>query len=629
MIRGLILLSLTPLALFSQPASQPMTPAAIAEYVKANYTKYEYRVPVRDGKKLFTSVYVPKDAGKTYPFLLSRTPYSCAPYGADKYRTSLGPNEQFLKSGYIFVCQDVRGRFLSEGEFVEMTPHKAVKRGAQDIDESTDTYDTIEWLLKNVKGNNGKAGIVGISYPGFYAAAGMLEAHPALKAASPQAPIVDLFFGDDGYHNGAFFLAANFGFYAFFGKKQTEPQLPDPNARRFDFGTPDGYAFYQALGPLDNADEKYFKRESVYWTDLVTHTTYDEFWKARGLAQHVKNITPAVLTVGGWFDAEDLHGPLRLDQALEAQSKQTPHTLVMGPWVHGGWARGDGASLGAVTFNAKTSPWFRENVEFPFFEHHLKEKADPKLSRAYIFETGTNRWRKFEQWPPKGEAKKLFFRAGGKLSFEAPAANENPFDEYVSDPAKPIPFVGFTTLGMSQEYMVADQRFAATRPDVLTYVSDVLTEDVIVAGPVDPKLFLSSSGSDSDFVVKLIDVYPDDLPDPEPNPRQYKLGAYQQLVRGEPFRAKFRDSFETPKPLEAGKPFALNFSMPDVCHSFRRGHRIMVQVQSSWFPLVDRNPQKFGEIPKMKAADFQKATQRLFHESQRPSHLAVTLIGME
>ncbi len=606
-----------------------MTPAAMAEYVKANYTKYEYRVPVRDGKKLFTSVYIPKDASKTYPFLLTRTPYSCAPYGSDKYRASLGPNEQFLKSGYIFVCQDVRGRYMSEGEFVEMTPHKPIRRGPQDIDESTDTYDTIEWLLKNVKGNNGKAGITGISYPGFYAAAGMIDAHPALKAASPQAPIIDLYMGDDGYHNGAFLLTANFGFYAFFGKKQTEPQLPDPNARRFDFGTPDGYAFYQALGPLDNADEKYFKRESVYWTDLVTHTTYDDFWKARGLAQHVKNITPAVLTVGGWFDAEDLHGPLRLDRALEQQSKQTPRTLVMGPWVHGGWARGEGASLGAVQFNAKTSPWFRENVEFPFFEHHLKEKPDPKLARAYAFETGSNRWRKFETWPPKGDAKKLYLRAGGKLSFEPPAATENPFDEYVSDPAKPVPFVGFTTLGMSQEYMVADQRFASTRPDVLTYVSDVLTEDVIVAGPVEPKLNLSSSGTDSDFVVKLIDVYPDDLPDPDPNPRQYKLGAYQQLVRGEPFRAKFRDSFETPKAIDPGKPFALNFTMPDVCHSFRRGHRIMVQVQSSWFPLVDRNPQKFGEIPKMKAADFQKATQRLFHDAQRPSHLAVTLIGLE
>jgi putative CocE/NonD family hydrolase len=610
-------------------AAQPMTPAAMAEYVKANYTKYEYRIPMRDGKKLFTSVYLPKDAGKSYPFLLNRTPYSCAPYGADKYRGSLGPNELFLKSGYIFVCQDVRGRYMSEGEFVEMTPHKPVRKGPQDIDESTDTYDTIDWLLKNVRGHNGKAGIQGISYPGFYAAAGMIEAHPALKAASPQAPIVDLFFGDDAYHNGTFFLAANFGFYAFFGKKKTEPELPDPNARRFDFGTPDGYEFYRALGPLANADEKYFKRESAYWTDLLDHPTYDAFWKARGLAQHVKNITPAVLTVGGWFDAEDLAGPLALDRALESQSKQTPHTLVMGPWVHGGWARGDGASLGSVSFNQKASPWFRDNVEFPFFEHHLKDKTNPNLARAYAFETGTNRWRTFNSWPPAGQTKQLYFRAGGKLSFEAPPASENPFDEYVSDPAKPVPFVGYTTLGMAQEYMVSDQRFASTRPDVLTYVSDVLTEDVILAGPIMPKLYVSSSGTDSDFVVKLIDVYPDDLPDPDPNPRQVKLGGYQQLVRGEPFRAKFREGWEETKPIEPGKPFSLNFSMPDICHSFRRGHRIMVQVQSSWFPLADRNPQKYGDIPKMKASEFQKATQRLFHEPGRASHLSFTQIGLQ
>ncbi len=619
MLRLAILLSLPAFVAFSQP----MTPQAQAEYVKANYTKYEYRVPMRDGKKLFTSVYVPKDGAKSYPFLLTRTPYSCAPYGADKYRSSLGPNEQFLKSGYIFVCQDVRGRYLSEGEFVEMTPHKAVKRSPQDIDESSDTYDTIDWLLKHVPGNNGRTGILGISYPGFYAAAGMIDAHPALKAASPQAPIVDLFLGDDGYHNGAFFLTANFGFYAFFGKKKTEPELPDPGAKRFSFNTPDGYDFYRNLGPLANADEKYFKRESEYWTDLLTHTTYDDFWKARGLAQHVKNIKPAVLTVGGWFDAEDLHGPLRLDRALDSQSPSTPHTLVMGPWVHGGWARGDGDRLGAVSFNLKASPWFREKVEFPFFEHHLKEKPDPKLARAYAFETGTNRWRSFSQWPPKAEPRKLYFRAGGKLSLDPPAAGEASYDEYVADPNKPVPFVGYTTLGMAQEYMVSDQRFASSRPDVLSYVSDVLTEDWVVAGPVLPKLHLSSTGTDSDFVVKLIDVYPDDLPDPNPNPSGVRPGGYQQLVRGEPFRAKFRDGFETPKPLQPSQPFTLDFSLPDICHVFRRGHRVMVQVQSSWFPLADRNPQKFGDIPNMKAADFQKATQRLFHEAARPSHLVL------
>ncbi len=589
--------------------AQPMKPAELADYVKAHYTKYEYRIAMRDGKRLFTAVYVPKDGTKTYPFLLSRTPYSVAPYGADKYRGSLGPDEAYAKSGYIFVYQDVRGRYMSEGEFVEMTPHKAVKRGPADIDESTDTYDTIEWLLKNVPGNNGRAGIVGISYPGFYAAAGMIEAHPALKAASPQAPIIDLFQGDDAYHNGAFYLAANFGFYAFFGKKKTEPELPDANARRFDFGTRDGYAFYQKLGPLANADEKYFKRESPYWSDLLAHTSYDEFWKARNLGVHIQNIQPAVLTVGGWYDAEDLQGPFTVDAMLAKNSPQTPRTLVLGPWAHGGWARGDGDKLGSVKFHQKTGPWFRANVEFPFFEHHLKEKADPKLARAIVFETGSNRWRKLEQWPPAGDKRMFYFQPGGKLSLTPPAGKSGP-SEYTADPAHPVPFVGYTALGMTQEYMVSDQRFAATRPDVLTFVSEVLEEDLVMAGPLEPQLFLETTGTDADYVVKVIDVYPDDYPE---------QGGYQQLLRGEPFRAKFRESMEKPKALEPGKGFEVKFTMPGICHNFRRGHRVMVQIQSSWFPLVDLNPQKFGDIPNMKSSEFQKATHKLFHETGRAS----------
>ena len=601
------------LAILLLSLCQPLSPQAQAEYVKANYTKYEHKLLMRDGKRLFTAVYVPKDDSKSYPLLLTRTPYSVAPYGVDKYRSNLGPNELFLKSGYIFVYQDVRGRYLSEGVFVEMTPHLANKRGAKDVDESTDTFDTIDWLIKNIKGNNGKAGIVGISYPGFYAAAGMVEAHPALKAASPQAPIIDLFNGDDTYHNGAFYLSANFGFYAFFGKKKTEPELPDPNSRRFDFGTRDGYDFYKRLGPLSNADEKFFKRESTYWTELLKHTTYDDFWKSRNLAPHIKGITPAVLTVGGWYDAEDLQGPLRLDTALDKQSPATKHTLVMGPWVHGGWARGDGDKLGSVAFNLKSSAWFREKVEFPFFEHYLKDKEDPKLARAIVFETGSNRWRNFDQWPPKGDSKKLYFHAGGKLSFVAPTEAESS-DEYTADPARPVPFVGYTTLGMAQEYMVADQRFATSRPDVLTYTSDVLEEDLTIAGPLKPSLFLQTTGTDADYVVKLIDVYPDDYPE---------RGGYQQLLRGEPFRAKFRDSMETPKPIEPGKLFEVQYAMPDICHVFRRGHRVMVQVQSSWFPLVDLNPQRFGDIPNTKPADFVKANHRLFHDRQRPSGVSV------
>lgn len=584
----------------------------LAEYVKANYTKYEHRIPMRDGKRLFTSIYVPKDSSQSWPFLISRTPYSVAPYGVDKYRAVLGPGEPFTKAGYIFVYQDVRGRYMSEGEFIEMTPH------GNRINESTDTYDTIEWLLKNIKPNNGRAGIVGISYPGFYAAAGMVDAHPALKAASPQAPIIDLFNGDDAYHNGAFYLTANFGFYAFFGKKKTEPELPNPNASRFDFGTRDGYDFYKRLGPLANADEKYFKRESPYWNDLLAHTTYDDFWKARNLAPHVKKITPAVLTVGGWFDAEDLQGPFKLNNALRAQSPETNHTLVIGPWVHGGWARGDGDKLGPVKFNQKTSLWFRTSVELPFFEYHLKEKQDPKLARAIIFETGSNRWRNFDQWPPKGEAARFYLQPNGKLALTAPTVADSA-DEYTADPAKPVPFIGYTVLGMEREYMTADQRFAASRPDVLTFTSNVLDEDLIVAGPISPSLFLESTATDADYVVKLIDVYPDDYPE---------IGGYQQLVRGEPFRSKFRESMETPKPLIPGKLFELKYSMPDICHVFRRGHRVMIQIQSSWFPLIDLNPQKFGDIPNMRASDFVKATHKVFHDSRRPSSVSFTRLSI-
>lgn len=605
--------------------AQPTPQAQSAEYVKANYTKYEFRIPMRDGKRLFTSVYVPKDSTQTYPILLNRTPYSVAPYGVDKYRPSLGPNELFQKSGYIFVNQDVRGRYMSEGVFLEMTPHNPAKRSPKDVDEASDTFDTIDWLIKNVPTNNGRVGIYGISYPGFYAAAGMIDAHPALKAASPQAPVVDLFRGDDAYHNGSFYLTANFGFYAFFGKKKEEPALPDPNARRFDFANPDGYDFYLRMGSLSNADEKYFKFESEYWTELLKHTTYDAFWKARDISAHVKNIAPAVLTVGGWFDAEDLQGPLRLHNAMGQLSPSTPRTLVMGPWVHGGWSRGDGDRLGNVTFALKNSAWYRENIEFPFFEHHLKQKKNPELPRAYMFETGSNRWRRFESWPPKGESKQLYFHPNGKLSFDAPK-EANSLDEYVANPNKPVPFVGYTTQGMAQEYMVSDQRFSASRPDVLTFATDVLDQDITIAGPVSPKLFLSSTGTDADFIVKLIDVYPNDFPDPTPNTMNLAMGGYQQLVRGEPFRAKFREGFEKMVPITPNKQFELSYSMPDICHVFRKGHRIMVQIQSSWFPLTDRNPQKFLDIPNAKAEDFVSATQRLFHDTARPSHIAVTTI---
>ncbi len=606
-----ILFTLGISSLAAQAAEKPEE--ALAEYIKASYTKYEYKIPVRDGKKLFTQVFRPKDTSRTYPFLLNRTPYSVGPYGVDNYPATLGPSEKFAREGYIFVRQDVRGRFLSEGSFVEMTPHIDVHHSAADVDESSDTYDTLEWLLKNVPGNNGKAGIYGISYPGFYTIASILDAHPALVAASPQAPMMDLFLGDDAYHNGAFMLAANFGFYTFF-KVRDEPAPPRKGEEQFQFGTPDGYDFYLRMGPLANGDEKYLKNKNHYWTDQVVHSTYDDWWKQRAVAPHIHNIRPAVLSVGGWFDAEDLQGPLRLFRTIRDQSPKTSDRLVMGPWVHGGWARSQGNKLGNVRFNADTAVFFRDEIQFPFFEQLLKGKPDAKLPKAYMFETGTNQWMKFDAWPPATAAKQSFYLVpGGKLAGSAGPAEA--FSEYLSDPNKPVPFTMHTDNEVPQDYMDADQRFAAARPDVLVFETEPLDHDVVFAGPIHVHLRVSTSGTDSDFVVKLIDVYPNDYADPDPNPEEVHMAGYQQLVRGDPFRGKFRKSFEKPVAFEPNVADAVDWTMPDVLHSFRTGHRIMVQVQSSWFPLTDRNPQKFGDIPNMHPADFQKAMQRVFADS--------------
>jgi putative CocE/NonD family hydrolase len=618
------------LSLATLHAQQPETPQE--NYVKSHYTKYEYRIPMRDGKRLFTAVYVPKDASEPHPFLMDRTPYSVGPYGEDQYPARLGPSDEFEKSGYIFVYQDVRGRWMSEGEFVEMRPHIDVKKSPQDVDDASDTYDTIEFLLKHVANNNGKVGIWGISYPGFYTSASIIDSHPALVAASPQAPMTDLFKGDDSYHGGAFMLSANFGFYTFF-TPQKEPQVPKPTVE-FDFGTPDSYRFYLNAGSLNSLDQTYLKGGNPLYTDQANHDTYDSYWKERDLSQHMKNVKCAVLVVGGWYDAEDLAGPYKTFYAINKFNPETTTTLVEGPWVHGGWARSDGDHLGDIQFNAKTGEYFRQNIQFPFFEHYLKGKGalQPK---AVVFETGTNVWRTFPSWPPQAATvKTLYFHADGKLSFDPPTETKGA-DEYTSDPAHPVPFVGYTTDTVPQRYMVDDQRFASYRPDVLVYQSDVLTEDVTIAGPISPKLKIASSGTDSDFDVKLIDVYPDNAPDNEeggrPNKRvldapAIRMGGYQELLRGEPMRAKFRNSWEKPEPLVPGKMTEVDFTMPDLFHTFRAGHRIMVQVQSSWFPLTDRNPQTFTDIPNAKPEQFVKATEQVFHQKDAASGVEVLVM---
>ena len=594
------------------------------EQVKATYTKYEYRIPMRDGKRLFTAVYVPKDASKTYPLLFTRTPYSLKPYGADQYRENLGPSPLFAKAGYIFVYQDVRGRWMSEGDFVDMRPHIAVKREPTQFDESTDTWDTIDWLIKHLPSHNGKVGMMGISYPGFYTSAGMIDAHPALVACSPQAPIVDWFVGDDWHHNGAIQLPHVFNFMAKHGHKRPEPSKNIDH--KFDHETPDAYDFFLRLGPLPNADAKYFKGDVPFWNEVMSHPNYDEFWKARNLRPHLKEIRPAVMTVGGWFDAENLFGAIETYKQIESSSPKTNNILVMGPWIHGGWSRGDGDALGHVSFNAKTAEYYREQIEFPFFEFHLKGEGKPTHPEAWVFETGTNVWRKYESWPPKNFVpKSYYFQSAGRLSSESPTETDKNagFDEYLSDPAKPVPYLEKTTIGMAPEYMTADQRHASRRPDVIVYQTEIFEEDRIIGGPIEVELNVSTSGTDSDWVVKLIDVYPNDYPDPKENPSGVKMGGYQQLVRGDVFRGKYRKSFETPEPFVPNRPETIKFSIPDIYHVFRPGHRLMVQVQSTWFPLIDRNPQTFVDIYKAVPADFQKATQRLFRTASMPSRITV------
>jgi putative CocE/NonD family hydrolase len=595
------------------------TRASAQDEIRDNYTKQESRIAMRDGVKLFTSIYAPKDASQPWPVLLTRTPYGVGPYGEDKFRSNLGPSALFIKEKFIFVYQDVRGRNQSEGEFVNVTPHRPVKSGPADIDESTDAYDTIDWLVKNVPNNNGRVGMYGISYPGFYTAAGSIDAHPALKAASPQAPVSDWFVGDDFHHNGSFYLAHAFRFFDGFGRAK--------GTSRPKSGTQDGYSFFLELGSLSDMESKYFKGDVPYWTEMRRHPNYDEWWKARNIRTHLRNMKPAMLTVGGWFDAEDLFGALKVYDAIERQSPGATNTIVMGPWYHGGWASSDGEALGHVRFGSKTSVFYRETIEFPFFCHYLKDKADPKLPEAYMFETGANRWRAFDVWPPAAVARKsLYLRAGGKLSFEPPP-EEASFDEYVSDPAKPVPYTATQAAGMTREHMVDDQRFAASRTDVLSYRTEPLEQDVTIAGAIVPSLRVSTSGTDSDWVVKVIDVYPDDAPDPVPAVPGLRMGGFQQLLRGECMRGRFRHGFEKPEPFLPGQVEKVEYPMPDVLHTFLKGHRIMIQVQSSWFPLVDRNPQKYVDIYQAAAADFQKATQRVYRSSADPSAVQIQVLN--
>ena len=602
--------------------------------VRANYEKHEYQIPMRDGVKLFTSVYSPKDKSHPYPFLMTRTPYSIAPYGSDNYDTQLGPSEVFGPERFIFVYQDVRGQMMSEGEFVNMRPILSEKHGPKVIDESTDTYDTVEWLLRRVPNNNGRVGIYGISYPGFYTAAGIINGHPAIKAASPQAPIGDWFIGDDFHHHGAFYLQDVFDFFSFFGQKRSGPTMTFPP--RFEYNSEDAYDFFLRMGPLREANNKYLHGEVAFWNESMEHGTYDEFWQSRNLIPHMKNVHSAVMTVAGWFDAEDPYGPIQLYRSIEQQNPGIQNTLVVGPWIHGGWSRNEGDRLGRVSFHEKTGAYFREKIELGFFKRYLKDEGEANLPEALVFITGSNSWQSFDSWPPKSAGSKaLYPAAGGGLAFDPPSdsCSDIAADSYLSDPSKPVPYTSEIRIKRSVTYMVEDQRFASRRPDVLVYESPELSHDLTLVGPVVPDLFISSTGTDADFVVKLIDVFPnnyqesnDDRATRNGRP-DVPLAGYQMLVRGDVMRARFRNSYEHPEALVPNQVSEVRFQMPDIAHTFKRGHRVMVQIQSSWFPLVDRNPQKFVDIYTAGPSDFQPATLRVYRSGQHASKLIVNELG--
>jgi uncharacterized protein len=596
-------------------------------WVANNYVKWEKMVPMRDGIQLFTTIYLPKDSTEKHPILFSRTPYSCAPYGT-AFNSGLWQSYRlkYLKEKYIMVQQDVRGRYMSEGEFVDVRPFNPNKKG-KEFDEASDTYDAIDWLINNLPGNNQQVGVFGISYPGFYTSMAALSGHPALRAVSPQAPVTDWFEGDDFHHNGAFFQMDGFGFYSVFGKPRPKPTTDYGDG--FKYPTRDNYEFYLRAGTLKNLAAMI--GDSIkFWHELYQHPNLDDFWKARNVRNFTTNIKPAILVVGGLFDAEDCFGAWRLYESIEQKSPATNNKIVMGPWCHGCWARQDGSKLGYVEFGSNTSQWYQDNIEIPFFNFYLKGKGELKLNEATIFFSGANEWKTFETWPPKNAtAQNAYLQAGGKIKMAQSPQMVNAFinsvTSYISDPAHPVPYTEDVHFRRTREYMLDDQRFANRRSDVASFQTEVLTEDMTVSGAPVADLFVSTSGTDADFVVKIIDVFPDDFRNE--GKYEYPMGGYQMLVRGEVMRGKYRNSFEKPEPFVPGQPTKVRFRLPDIAHTFKKGHRLMIQIQSSWFPLVDRNPQKFVNIYQADEKDFMKAEIKIYHDAAHASAIELPVLA--
>ena len=591
------------------------------EYIKANYDKIEEYIPMRDGTKLFTSIYVPKDQSQQYPILLNRTPYTGAPYGKDKYKSSLGNFPKMATEKYIFVYQDVRGKWMSEGVFENIRPTRSPQNKAK-IDESTDTYDTIDWLTKNLPSNNGKVGMYGISYPGFYATAALIDSHPALKAVSPQAPVTDWFIGDDFRHGGALLLMDAFRFMYTFDAPRPKPVTNVNGPKGFDLQSKDFYKFFLQNPTIGNLKKEYLGHTVKFWDDLEKHQTLDTFWSSRTITNYVNNVKPAVMIVGGTFDAEDTYGAFETYKQIEKRNKVNNNILVIGPWFHGGWVRSTGESFGDIRFGEKTSTYYQEKFELPFFDYYLKGKGDFNPQEANIYFTGANQWKTFDQWPPKeAETKTFYFHQNQKLSTTPPQIDLG-YTEYVSDPNKPVPFQEGIISERTREYMIADQRFVANRPDVLVFETAELQEDLTLAGAITADLKVSMSGTDADFIVKVIDVYPDTSAATSPVSEKVLMKGYQMLIRGEVIRGRFREGFDKEKAFKPNEVTTVKLTLPDVSHIIKKGHKLMIQIQHTWFPLVDRNPNQMIDIFKAKESDYIKNIHRLYFDKQNASSVS-------
>ncbi len=629
MFASALLAGLATLAAAPSARAQAQTPR---QDLSPLYTKREVMIPMRDGVRLYTAIYYPKDTTQLHPIMMQRSPYGAMPYGPDTlpgfFRNPVIPAfRDYLRNRYIFVFQDVRGRWMSEGDFQDVRPYVEHKTSNRDVDETTDTYDTVEWLIHNVPGNNGRVGVRGTSYPGFYAEMAAIDAHPAVKAVSPQAPVTEWMGGDDFMHHGALLLPHAFDFFRGFGWPRPQPSAQPRDLFGRSHGTPDGYAFFLNLGPLRNADLRFFHDSVAFWDSIAAHPTWDAFWAARSARPHLKDLRPAMLWVGGWFDTENLWGALNAYAAAETHDPRSANQLVMGPWRHGQWNSVRGDSLGAIGWGSMTVDFFNDSIEAPFFDHYLLDSAPgPHDVEAVVFNTGANVWRFLDAWPPKNAAARdLYLQSNGGLAFTPPRARGRLFDEYVSDPAKPVPYTNAIRHWYDGGFMVEDQRFAARRPDVLVYQTPVLDSAVTVAGPIDVDFRVSTNGTDCDWIVKVIDVFPDSGEGSAP-PDRNAMGGYQMLVRGDVLRGKFRNSMTRPQPFVPGAVTPIRFRMNDVFHTFRPGHRIMVQVQSSWFPMIDRNPGRFMDIWKATDADFRRTTQRVFRSAEYPSHVVLPVL---